>query len=119
MDHTLSVISVDLLVLRCIDIERSRAFYELVGVTFVREQHRTGPEHFAAVLGDVTIELYPASSTRPPEAGLRIGLKVEDVDVVVKSIAAAGHQRREVGGSSFLDPDGRIVVLSDGTHDDG
>lgn len=119
MDKTLPVISVDLLVLRCIDIERSRAFYELIGITFVREQHGTGPEHSVAVLGDVTIELYPASSTRPPEAGLRIGLKVEDVDAVVKSLVAAGHQKRDGGGSSFLDPDGRIVVLSDESDDDG
>jgi hypothetical protein len=119
VDKTLPVISVDLLVLRCVDIERSRAFYELIGITFVREQHGTGPEHFAAVLGGVTIELCPASSTRPPEAGLRIGLKVENVAAVVRTLIAAGLHKREGGGSSFLDPDGRIVVLSDGGDDDG
>jgi catechol 2,3-dioxygenase-like lactoylglutathione lyase family enzyme len=119
VDKTLPVISVDLLVLHCADIERSRAFYELIGITFVREQHGTGPEHFAAVLGGITIELYPASPKRPPEVGLRIGLKVADVDAVVRIIVAAGHQEREVGGSSFVDPDGRIVICANEGDDVG
>jgi len=115
-----SVTSLDLLVLRCSDIDATRAFYELIGITLDREQHDAGPEHYAAKLDEFTIELYPASPARPPEAGLRIGLRVNDVDRVGATLRAAGHQERDAPGSrSFLDPDRRIAVITGGPSTDG
>ena len=113
------MISIDHLVLRCIDIESTKAFYELIGMTFVREQHGAGPEHLAAELNGVAIELYPASSTRPPEVGLRIGLMVGDVDAAAEALSVAGHQERDASPSSYVDPDGRIVVVSTERGKDG
>lgn len=113
------MISFDLLVLRCADIDQTRSFYELVGIPFVREQHGAGAAYFATELDGITVELYPASSTRPPEAGLRIGLKVDHVDAVANALVAAGHEERGGEAAPYLDPDGRIVVFSNDSDEDG
>jgi catechol 2,3-dioxygenase-like lactoylglutathione lyase family enzyme len=39
--------TLDHVVLRCADLERSRAFYEALGLTVVPEQHGAGPAHFS------------------------------------------------------------------------
>ncbi len=87
--------SLGLLVLRCDDLERTRAFYDALGLTFTPEQHGAGPRHFSAKLGSLVLELYPASAAHRPETGLRLGLSI--------SGATAGQ---------LVDPDGRIVELS-------
>lgn len=110
---TRPVTFLDLLVLRCADLQRTRAFYETAGISFIEEQHGTGPEHLSGVVGDTVLELYPATAQRSPEVGLRIGLSVADPLAVHEAWLADGHQLR-TGDSerSFLDPDGRIVALS-------
>jgi catechol 2,3-dioxygenase-like lactoylglutathione lyase family enzyme len=37
----------NLLVLRCGDVEGCRAFYEVLGLRFVKHRHGQGPEHYA------------------------------------------------------------------------
>lgn len=76
-----------LAVLVCPDIEVTRAFYEGLGLSFVREQHGNGPEHYAARIGDAVLELYPTTTDRP--------------SVIVGFDSAA---RR------LVDPDGRGVL---------
>ena len=110
---TRGMATLDLLVLRCTDIRATRSFYELVGVAFVLEQHGGGPDHFAAALDEVTFEMYPATPTRPPEPGLRIGVRVDDEEAIVDALVSAGHLPRHASGPvSFVDPDERIVAIS-------
>ena len=53
----------NLVVLYTGDIEKSRQFYEAIGLAFVREQH-------ACELGDIVLELYPS---RTAERARRVG----------------------------------------------
>jgi catechol 2,3-dioxygenase-like lactoylglutathione lyase family enzyme len=39
--------AMNLLVLRCGDIERCCAFYEVLGLSFVKHRHGQGTEHYA------------------------------------------------------------------------
>ncbi|MDT0329651.1 VOC family protein [Nocardiopsis lambiniae] len=81
-------------------LEECRAFYEGLGLRFVRERHGSGPEHHAATLaGGLVLELYPATEKRLT-GGLRLGLTVP------------GHRTdppSEPGRYTFTDPDGRPV----------
>jgi lactoylglutathione lyase len=54
------MVHMEFLALRCVDLARSRQFYELLGLEFVEEQHGAGPRHLLSNLGDTVLELYPA-----------------------------------------------------------
>lgn len=47
------------LVLRVDDMERTRMFFEQMGLTFVKEKHGKGPEHYACEHGENVLEIYP------------------------------------------------------------
>jgi len=49
----------NLLVLRCKNIEVSRKFYEELGLKFIKEKHGKGVEHYSAYIGELVLELYP------------------------------------------------------------
>ncbi len=67
-----------LLVLRCSDLAKSKAFYEGLGLTFKDEQHGKGPKHLSTQIGDAVLELYPLDKN--PTTGLRFGLTIPGVD---------------------------------------
>lgn len=91
-----------LLVIYTERIDECRDFYARLGLDFARERHGTGPEHFAATLGDGTVvELYPAVGDQVT-GRLRLGL------------AVAGHTLTPPltqGRRICTDPDGRVVDL--------
>lgn len=105
------------LVLRCVDIEKSRAFYEMIGLRFVRERHGNGVEHYASEDGALSLELYP---TRAGTAisHERLGFAVESLDQTVGALARNGAVIRsapahtEWGPRAIVeDPDGRLIEL--------
>lgn len=55
----------NLLVLRCESIDKTRCFYENFGFVFVKEQHGNGPVHYSTKVQDIVLELYPASQAFP------------------------------------------------------
>ncbi|CAL9589080.1 hypothetical protein SUDANB121_05218 [Nocardiopsis dassonvillei] len=82
------------------DPDACRAFYEGLGLRFVRERHGSGPEHHAAVLaGGLVLELYPATEKRTTGA-LRLGFAVP---------ARRTDPALAPGRYTFTDPDGRPV----------
>jgi catechol 2,3-dioxygenase-like lactoylglutathione lyase family enzyme len=91
------------LLVLCTDrLEECRAFYRILGLRFAREQHGTGPEHFAAVLPDGTVfELYPATG-RHRTSDVRLGFAV-DGDGLELPLPPGRHR--------LTDPDGRIVEV--------
>jgi catechol 2,3-dioxygenase-like lactoylglutathione lyase family enzyme len=116
--------TLNLVVLRCNDLARSRRFYDALGLRFVDERHGQRPPHLAATLpGGTVVELYPADPTTPLPAQIardpRLGFAVEHVDAVVAQIEGLGapvvvrpadsddHVRRAI----VVDPDGRRVEL--------
>ena len=97
--------SLELLVLRCENLERTRAYYEAAGLKFAQEQHGQGARHYSATLGTLVLELYPATPEQRPEVGLRLVFAVYEPGEVERRWRAMGHE-------GHVDPDGRIVVLS-------
>ncbi|MCB0979004.1 MAG: hypothetical protein KDB02_16240, partial [Acidimicrobiales bacterium] len=103
--------TIDHLVLRCSDIEVTRRFYERLGLSFETEQHGSGPVHYTTVLGETVVELYPATDSRPPERGLRVGVAVEDVASTLGSPTECSGTVYSKPEAIVNDPDGRVVVL--------
>jgi len=100
------------LVLRCADLERSRTFYEALGLRLTPEQHGRGAPHHSCNVGDVVLELYPLSGR--PSAGARLGLRVASVGAVVEAMARIGADVRVApdGTSAVIrDPDGHEIAI--------
>jgi len=105
----------NLLVLRCRDIEASRRFYEALGLSLTTEQHGAGPIHYSCQLGALLLELYPGGTSTN---SVRLGM-------VVPSVVAATDAVRALGGrvvqepsavhpnAVVRDPDDNSVELSD------
>jgi len=111
-------VSLSLIVLRSPDVERTAAFYALLGIHFEREQHG-GPEHLAAQLGSAVLEIY-LQSVGADSAGVRLGFRVASVAEVVEAVRRAGGAvlsppRLTAWGNRAVlaDPDGRRVEVSE------
>ena len=107
--------SLYLLVLRCVDIERTKSFYEILGLTFAKHKHGNGPEHYAAEDEIGILELYPTETKMPDATGL--GFLSEDIvalHTVFRKKQLAPREIRETEmGRTFIvrDPDGRRVEI--------
>lgn len=104
--------SLNLLVLRCADIEKSRLFYERFGLSFAKHQHGKGPEHYAHEDAAGVLELYPGAPGKNKN-----GLGFEVADLQAKHAELKDYSPGEIAdnqwGRSFVikDPDGcRIEV---------
>jgi lactoylglutathione lyase len=78
-----------LVVIRSHDLEKAVRFYTVLGLTFIREQHGNGPEHWAATAGSLTLEIYPASQAYD-SSGIRIGFEVTTIESVLKQLTTMG-----------------------------
>ncbi len=104
----------NLLVLRTPNVEALRAFYSALGARFERERHGDGPEHFAATLADgLVLELYPAPEGAAADAGLRLGLRVDDLGETLRELGQVAVPKQTQWGlrACVRDPDGRTVDL--------
>jgi lactoylglutathione lyase len=116
--HTRDV-RLNLLVLRCADVEATRRFYECLGASFVEHAHGGGPVHYAHEDAAFVFELYPASAAGPDRAG--VGFMVDDLDQASAELAEAGFQPGETAerpwGQTFVvrDPDERRVEVQAGS----
>lgn len=114
--------SLNLLVIRVSDIERSRPWYEDLGFSFAREQHGSGPVHYAAEQQGFVLELYPASAKNPVSAGVRLGFMVSAFDAVVSAKASAGQVIADpavhdgVRRAVLVDPDGIKVEVVEAAY---
>lgn len=84
----------DVVVLRCGDLDATVAFYRALGLEFAEEQHGRGPRHFSTQLGTAVVELYPATDRFP-------------ADKATIGIVRDGP----VPDDSLTDPDGRHVMV--------
>jgi lactoylglutathione lyase len=96
--------SLEYLVLRCSDLERSRTFYEALGLQLTHEQHGRGTPHYSCNLGETVLEPYPLSGR--PSSGARLGLRVASVRATVEAMARIGADVR-------VAPDGASAVIRD------
>lgn len=110
--------TISLIVLRVSDIERAANAYSMLGFTFEREQHGSGPEHFSTWANDTVFELYPASE-RFPVTTSRVGFAVASIQNVLNSWRQAGYEvLSELKESPYglraivADPDGHRIELT-------
>jgi catechol 2,3-dioxygenase-like lactoylglutathione lyase family enzyme len=57
MEHLQRETVMNLVVIRSADLERSLRFYKALGIVLLRERHGSGPEHLAATIGTVVLEI--------------------------------------------------------------
>jgi lactoylglutathione lyase len=112
-------ISFKLLVLKTRQVDKLRAFYQTLDISFTEEQHGKGPVHSAGQVAGVLFEIYPL----PDEAGAvdqmtRLGFAVKKLEQVVESLRTSGApvtgppQKTAWGYRAVVqDPDGRAVEL--------
>lgn len=102
-----------LLVLRCEDIEVSKNFYELFGLSFVEEKHGKGPIHYSCVINEFVFELYPNNGQKTNDNN-RLGFKVSELENII-SKATISDSYEFSGNKIYVlkDPDGRKVEISE------
>ena len=116
-------LSINLLVLRCREIEQSRQFYEKLGLKFIKEKHGSGPAHYSADVDGLVLELYPAKEHEQPD-NCRLGFCcafIADISgelIHDKNIRVVEgmHERNGALVVVVADPDGRSVEISQKLH---
>ena len=104
---------ISLLVIRCQDIEVTKDFYQLLGLSFIEEKHGNGPRHYSCEHDGSVFELYPNKGRRPQDNN-RLGFKVLDLDSIIKNFSIIDSY--EFAGKKIYvvtDPDGRSVEVSE------
>ena len=106
----------NLVVIRAADPDRSAEFYRLLGLTFTKHRHGTGPEHYAAE-GPVVFEIYPRGAGEAT-AATRLGFRVAALNTLIDKLEASGTPiltlpaQTEWGYRAVVaDPDGHKVEL--------
>ena len=101
----------NLLVLRCKNIETSKNFYEKLGLKFIKEQHGKGVVHYATYVGQVVLELYPLKEEAKIEQS-RLGFTVEkNVLEKMKNDIVSEYEFDGQRVVLVVDPDGRKIEL--------
>jgi len=106
-------VKISLLVIRCKDIEVSKNFYEILGLSFVKEKHGNGPTHYSCEHDNCVFELYPNKGEAPLDNN-RLGFKVSKLSIILNELAATDSY--EFSGKKIyvlIDPDGRKVEISE------
>jgi lactoylglutathione lyase len=109
------MMNLNLLVLRCADIEASKRFYETLDMRFSLHAHGTGPQHYAHQDDRGVLELYPAKTGEQDRTGL--GFSTQDLSAAHSKFATANFNPSAITknewGVSFVvrDPDGRRVEI--------
>jgi len=110
--------SLSLLVVKTHQMEAVRRFYAAVGVEFQQEKHGKGPVHFTGRLGETVFEIYPLAPDRTSDTTTRLGIAVDDLSEVLKSLVAGSiigktePRETEEGLQAVIrDPDDRSVEL--------
>lgn len=108
----------NLLILRCQDIESARTFYECIGMKFTKHAHGSGPEHYAHEDSSGVFELYPV---RPGHNGdaTGLGFRTKDIQQLSREFETGGFAPQPIQdqpwGRTFIvrDPDGRRVEIKE------
>jgi lactoylglutathione lyase len=53
------------MILHVEDPERTKNFFEQLGLAFKEEKHGSGPKHWACEAGGLVFEIYPKKATMP------------------------------------------------------
>jgi lactoylglutathione lyase len=116
--------ALNLIVLRASDVDKTLKFYEAVGISFVQEQHVSGPIHYSCEMDSIIIEIYPGQPGTAPDrkngGSTTLGFRVVALDSILAAVQHMGAKlltnpkdspwgRRAV----VEDPDGRAIELNE------
>jgi lactoylglutathione lyase len=111
-------IQLNLVVIRSQNIKQSVAFYQHLGLSFEKQKHGKGLEHFASEVNGVTFEIYPCTPKTLPTTSTRLGFRVSSVDTIIDKFQKHGAsiispaEDSEWGRRAIIaDPDGHRVEL--------
>jgi lactoylglutathione lyase len=117
MRRSITETVMNLVVIRSADLERALHFYTILGITLSRERHGSGPEHLAATIGAVVLEIYPQGGV-DKTTGVRLGFRVKSLEMTIARVQAIGGtvvspvQESEWGLRAVVsDPDGHRLEL--------
>ncbi|PXX99640.1 VOC family protein [Halomonas sp. LBP4] len=108
-------LQINLLVLRCKELEASKRFYELLGFRFLKERHGDGPIHYASQDAGMVFELYPLFENEAVD-NTRLGFIIPDLEKVLSHLEIAN--RHKIAGREVYivqDPDDRKIELMERT----
>lgn len=102
------------LVIKCNDLEKSKAFYEAIGFYPVKEKHGSGVEHYSFAIKDFVIELNP--SNKRVEGNLILGLEIKiSIDEIMQRLKFISYDqelsKNKDGNFSIKDPDGNRINI--------
>ena len=107
-----------LIVIRTMKLDQLVEFYGCMGIQFKKEQHQSGPLHFATDLDGLVFELYPAKTPEDVDRKTRLGFGVPDLqgamNLLRKHNATIAEEIKESPWglrAVVRDPDGRAVEL--------
>ena len=83
-------LALNLVVIRSADLERAARFYGALGLSFVKEKHGDGPEHYAGEIGPTVFEIYPCTSEARSSAGVRFGFRVPSLEAALAALTEQG-----------------------------
>ena len=110
-------VSLNLVVIRSADLDRSARFFAALGVRLAPERHGSGPEHLAGQVGAAVLEVYPPDGVGST-TGVRLGFRVPSVAGVLAALPEVGGvvvspPKESPWGlrAVVADPDGHRVEL--------
>ena len=102
----------NLLVLRCKEIEVTKRFYKKLGVEFIKEQHGKGPVHYSCDVGGVLLELYPLKKGELSLEQSRLGFAVDRKYMeAMQNKMLSSYEFDGIEVMVVQDPDGRKIEL--------
>lgn len=108
--------SIYLLVYYVEDIEKTKDFLSKLGLSFVKEQHDTGPMHFLTKLNNTVFEIYPSNDNNKPTKA-RLGLELPPLNEAQQNFVRENSSKgiiKLANGKKFavvLDPNGNNIEL--------
>ena len=107
-----------LIVIRTNDQKRLADFYTLLGFRFEYHRHGNSPMHYSAIIGNMTLEIYPMTKSQTEiDKYLRLGFAIDNFDETLtilrnNEIIFSEPTLTEFGFLTIVsDPDGRKIEL--------
>ena len=115
---------INLLVLRTARTATMLDFYRALGLSFVEEQHGSGPRHWSCERDGMVIEIFPGPEGIVPDwksgGATNLGFSVESIDATMSALAALPsgvvsptQPPRRDNKAVLFDPDGRWIYLTE------